>query len=75
MEPIDGSLSREVTARNVDAVLGIVVPQRLPPSRQQLSAQELEELRPVIKELYIEKGLTFKEVQKILHVQYNWKPT
>lgn len=43
--------------------------------RHQLIPQELEALKPVIKTLYIDNGLTFREVQQILHARYNYKPS
>jgi len=58
----------------IDAGQGTVGLQRAAP-RENLSPEELESLKPVIKELYIDQGLTFRDVQKILHVQYNYRPT
>jgi len=44
-------------------------------SQKQLAPGKLEVLKPVIKELYIDNGLSFKEVQMILDIQYNCKIT
>ena len=43
--------------------------------RRQITSREKEALKPVIKHLYIDNGLSFKEVQKVLSVHHNWCPT
>jgi len=43
--------------------------------RRQLSSQELEALKPVIKDLYIDQGLPFRELRNILSTQYDYNPT
>jgi len=43
--------------------------------RKYFSREELVALKPVMKELYIDKGLTFKELQMILDTQYNCRIT
>jgi len=43
--------------------------------RSQLAPAELEALRPVIHQLYIEEGQTFRQVQKQLRAWYNYNPT
>jgi len=42
--------------------------------RSQLAPAELEALRPVIQQLYINEGQTFRELQKQLCTQYNYNP-
>jgi len=43
--------------------------------RRQLNPEELNNIKPIIKTLYIDKGLTFREVQTVLHAKHNYKPT
>ena len=44
-------------------------------SRRQLTRQEELALKPVVQRLYIEEGLTFAEVQRVLQTDYNFYPT
>ena len=43
--------------------------------QRKLSPEELDALKPVIQDLYINNGLTFREVQRILHARYDYSPT
>jgi len=43
--------------------------------RRQLTRQEQLALKPVVQKLYIEEGLTFPEVQRVLQTEYNFNPT
>jgi len=43
--------------------------------RRQLTRQEQLDLKPVVQRLYIEEGLTFAEVQRVLQTEYNFNPT
>jgi hypothetical protein len=43
--------------------------------RKQLSIQEWEDLKPLIRELYIEEGRKFAYVQDVLLRDHNFKPT
>ena len=42
------------------------------PSRSRLDQQKLLELKPVIRRLYIDEGLTFGEVANILKTDFNF---
>jgi len=46
-----------------------------PVPRRQLTRQEQLALKPVVQRLYIEEGLTFAEVQRVLQTKYNFNPT
>ena len=61
------------TSTSVDVASGDAHHQPLTQQRQ-LSAPELEALKPVIKHLYIDKGLSFREVQTVLSTQYDYTP-
>jgi len=63
----------EATVREAD--IGVTTPLRPVNSRRQLSSEELAALKPIIKQLYIDNGLTFQELQKVLESQYNYNPT
>ena len=43
--------------------------------RRHLTRQEQLALKPVVQRLYIEEGLTFAEVQRVLQTDYNFYPT